>query len=341
MPQTLQDKITRAINRPPRLHNRVYEKRALINGIEIYSCATSADECNRLFLQEIATKILQSNEVQPAAPRKSKRILFTDFAYSWLKEIHQKKVTPETYSKDRNQFKKHIAPYFEGKTVQEITAADCKEFNLLFRQKEIDRTWENCDGLLRQIFQHAIDNELISKHPMSALKRIKSDRENGVPLSIREERNFLAAIAGTKYELVFIVSLYTGVRPCEISTVRLESDFIIARNRKQKDVKRVVYKKIPITPMLRPYIDRIRAIMPDWPALTRSEDYLRQVFKKFCKNHDFYDLRTTFSTRTQECGVPEQVVARWMGHSAKTLIGKVYTKFSDEYLLSEGNKVKY
>ena len=341
MTKNLQQKIVRALERAPRHHNRVYEKRAMIDGIEIYSCASDADECNRLFLEDLSSKILHKGNETSTPSKRRKTVPFSVFSLSWFNDVHKLKVIPGTFERDRKQFEKHVEPFFSGMNLQEITTSDCKQFNLQFKQKEIPRTWENCDGLLRQIFQHAVDSELIAKHPMAALKRIKSQRENGVPLTHEEERAFLAAIRGTKYELIFLVALYTGLRPCELSSVQIDGDFIVARNRKQKDVKRIVYKKIPITPMLQPYLAKVRAAMPIWKELTRKEHYLSDVFGDYCKGHTLYDLRTTFATRCQECDVSEAVVMVWMGHSARTLLGRVYTKFSDEYLLKEGKKVKY
>ena len=52
---------------------------------------------------------------------------------------------------------------------------------------------------------------------------------------------------------MFAVGLYTGMRPNEYETARLEGDFIVAVNSKRKNGK-VEYKKIPITPMLKPYL---------------------------------------------------------------------------------------
>ena len=49
MEQQTQNKIVKAIQKPPRFHNRIFEKRALINGIEIYACATNENECMTLF----------------------------------------------------------------------------------------------------------------------------------------------------------------------------------------------------------------------------------------------------------------------------------------------------
>ena len=48
----------------------------------------------------------------------------------------------------------------------------------------------------------------------------------------------------------------TGLRPNEYKTARIEGDFIVANNSKRKNGK-VELKKIPITPMLKPYLEDV------------------------------------------------------------------------------------
>ena len=58
MPSTLQQKIKRALQREPRFHNGVYEKRATIDGIQIYACSSRLEDCERIFLGEISAQFV-------------------------------------------------------------------------------------------------------------------------------------------------------------------------------------------------------------------------------------------------------------------------------------------
>ena len=346
MPKNLQEKIKKALTRAPRYHNRVYEKRAYINGILIFACSRDADECQLKFFDQLteflSTQRDGNGNAYPFRPSPT-RILFSEFSERWFENIHKNKVVAETYSTDYATFKRHVLPFFGDQRLCSITSADCIDFISGMRAKGHDRTTESCDGLLRQVFQYAVDSELIRKNPMATIKRVKSERINGVPLTKDEEKAFLRSLRGTKYEALFVTSLYTGVRPCELPSVRIEGEFIVAQNRKQKNPKKIVFKKIPITPMLRPYLPKLREALQHWDELTsHNTSFYRDEFRRHCPGrHTFYDLRTTFATRCQECGASEQAVQAWMGHSPSTLLGRVYTKLSDEYLLSEGKKVKY
>ena len=81
----------------------------------------------------------------------------------------------------------------------------------------------------------------------------KHEREHGTALTKEEEKKLLAETAGTPYQQMFAVGLYTGMRPNEYYTAKVEGNFIVANNSKRKNGKTEL-KKIPITPMLAPYV---------------------------------------------------------------------------------------
>ncbi len=163
------------------------------------------------------------------------------------------------------------------------------------------------------------------------------ERTNGVALTKEVEHKLLLGVRGTNYEICFAIALYTGIRPNEYESIELtpEKDFIVAKNSKQK-VKRneIVYKKSPVSPMLKPYIDG----NPEPKMLTAK--YLRKIMRKILPEHILYDLRTTFYSRCKECGVEETAYKAFMGHSLKS-VDKAYTDLPDEYLIREAQKLLY
>jgi len=166
----------------------------------------------------------------------------------------------------------------------------------------------------------------------------KRESQNVVAQTKQEEREFLNNLKGSKFELCFAIALYTGIRPNEYTSVEIDTkkQFIIAKNSKLKKKRdgEIVYKKIPITPMLRPYVENQPNIM------MYTAKYLRKYYSEFIENHILYDLRTTFYSRCKECHVEEYALKAFMGHSLKS-VDKAYTDLSDEYLLAEGNKICY
>ena len=67
-------------------------------------------------------------------------------------------------------------------------------------------------------------------------------------------------------------------------------------------------------------------------------------FKKICEGHHLHDLRHTFITRCQECGIPIEIVSIWAGHSTnKSITSTIYTNLEqyEEKQLAEIAKFNY
>lgn len=127
--------------------------------------------------------------------------------------------------------------------------------------------------------------------------------------------------------------LYTGIRPNELRTAKIENGFIIAVNSKRKN-KKIEYKKIPIIKALVPFIaNGITATFS-----TRTLDKMRATIKEWFPNHILYDLRTTFYSRCKEYDVADNARHAFLGHSLGE-IGNAYTDLSNEYLKKEAKKL--
>ena len=86
--------------------------------------------------------------------------------------------------------------------------------------------------------------------------------------------------------------------------------------------------------MLKPYLTDVEEIK--FSSLRIIRDRFNKIFPK----HKLYDLRTTFYSRCQECGVADVARNEFVGHSLGAL-GNAYTDLSDEFLIREGNKLNY
>ena len=78
---------------------------------------------------------------------------------------------------------------------------------------------------------------------------------------------------------------------------------------------------------------------------TIRPDILTKWVSKIMPNHHCHDLRHTFITRCQECGVPTPIVSLWAGHKISgidsSLTVQVYSHYSEETQLAEARKVRY
>lgn len=305
---------------------RVYEIRYRRNGYNIAVSSADLQTAKNKFLT--ATRTENIHEYQHNALSHTLKA----FTLVYFEKFRKNRVSAETYDKDFRRLNKHIFPALGGKEIKKITPTDCQTLLDGITEQGKGKTAEEVYGLLSIIFKGALAHDIIGKNPLAIVQKPIHERENGTALTKDEETQLLNAPISPIYRTAFALALYCGLRPNEIYTAKIDGPFIVAVNSKRKNGK-VEYKKIPITDMLRPYVSN------DIPRFPKC-DLIREKIKKILPNHKLYDCRTTFYSRCIECGVDERAVKLFMGHSSGKL-ANAYTDVSDEYLLSEGNKLKY
>ncbi len=310
-------------------HNWNYEIRYRRNGYDIQVSANSLDEAKRKFIDRLSVAEKAVNKASDAAIPST----FTDFADYFFENFYKRKVAASALRVALNQFKNHLQPCFGNMQLKKITPKNCQ---ILLDKLEADgkgKTAEDLFTILNLIFKAAVKHGLIPNNPMDMVFHQKHEREHGKALTKAEERLLLEKTADTPYQLMFAIALYTGLRPNEYKTARIEDNFIVANNSKRKNGKTEL-KKIPVTPMLKPYLEDITELY-----FTRLEQ-IRNKFNKILPGHRLYGLRTTFYTRCMECGVAEAAIKKFVGHNLGGL-ADTYADLSDEFLLTEGRKLDY
>ena len=258
---------------------------------------------------------------------------FEDFAEYYFEKFYKRRVCERTFSNETGRYRKHIKPYFGAIQLKRITPEACQNLLDSISSRGLGKTADEVKCILNGIFTCAIKHQILKFNPLDVIVHIQHERVTGLVFSKAEEFQLLQATANTPYQLMFAVALYTGMRPNEYPTARIEGEFIVAVNSKQKKGKKA-FKKIPITPMLRPYLVDVDEL--NFYKRETLADKLHTIFKQ----HTLKDLRKTFNTRCQECGVSDVARKMFMGHSLGVL-DNTYTGISDEYLLSEGAKLDY
>ncbi len=256
---------------------------------------------------------------------------FGAFTLYFFEKFRKKKVTPATYVNDLNRFRNHIKPTFNEKPLKKITPGDCQDVIDKLIEEGKGKTADEVYSLLSVILKGAISHGIITKNPLGIVYKPTHERKHGTALNSEEIERLKSELKNSPLMQPFMILLYTGLRPNELSSVKIEGPFVVAVNSKRKN-KKTVFKKIPITPMLLPYLSD--------NLYFSSPDYLRRKFKEILPDHILYDLRTTFYSRCKECGVSEPALNHFVGHSSGVL-ADAYTNLSDEYLLSEGQKIRF
>lgn len=205
------------------------------------------------------------------------------------------------------------------------------------------RTAKKIYQLLSAVFDYAVADELINRSPMTKVRIPVYEQEHGTPLSRNEEREFIEKLINNNEDIylqAFVFMFYTGLRRAELASSSIDDKWVTVITAKQRKGKSEKKRRIPISPMLEtvlPYIDVKRITELHTEPLTRH-------FKKLCPKHHLHDLRHTFITRCQECGIQREIVSLWAGHAADSSITSVvYTHLErfDENQLAEIKKYSY
>ena len=304
-----------------------YEIRLRSDGYNIYACADNLTEAKQKFIQKL-NEYEKLGEEQKAIP-----LTFSKFTEYFFNKFYSRKVSESTLRVAKNQFKNHLSPYFKDTALKRITPNLCQELIDGLEAEGKGKTAEDIHSLLNIIFKAAIKHGLITNNPIDMVVHNKHEREHGKALTKNEERKLLEQTADTPYQQMFAIGLYTGLRPNEYKTAYIEDGFIVANNSKRKNGK-VELKKIPITPMLAPYVKE-----GDNLSFYRLEQ-IRHKFNGILPNHKLYDLRTTFYTRCMECGVADAAIKKYVGHTLGGL-ADTYADLGDDFLRREGQKFCY
>lgn len=316
--------------------NGSYEIRCTVNKIPVSSCGKTLASAKERFIAKLNDIVAHEGTVYSP-----KYTFFNDFADYWFETVKKPTVKPNTYKSQLSTYNVHIKPYFAGVKLKEITPLVIQPLFNSLDQRGITRGSALTKLLLVQIFDAAAGERLISSNPMNSVHVLQYETNKGTALSYKEEAEFLEKLNGNPYRLAMAFLLYTGVRRSELPTLQIKDGFAIVQNSKRKITQKVTFRKIPITPMLLPYLaDSTKQDILD--AICPARDVLTKQFKLLCPNHHLHELRHTFITRCQECGVAREIVSVWAGHAAdRTMTSTVYTHFSDDFMLEQGQKVDY
>lgn len=325
-------------------NGKYYEIRFRRYGYDMSFSSTDFEEAKRkafAWLSEFESQIKPNVHFTVLSKRESehfnvsKKVLFKTFADEFMYKIKKKRVKPETFKSYQKNYQKHIVPYF-GK----MKLCDVKPFllqNYLDELNEkIPRGCEDVKTLLNNIFEYAVVNGIIERNPVKAVFLPKHERTHGCALTLEEEKKFVSDIKNSKYENYFLKMLYSGVRLCEVRyiTEDVEKNTLTIKNGKLKRYQKNLTRTVPIFPKYKQTLN-----MP----LTEdvSDHRLQDVFKSFCPNHTLKDLRHTFTSRARECGIDNELVAVWTGHSLGNITASVYTHFSNEFQQEQAKKLDY
>ena len=305
-----------------------YEIRFRAGGYNLSACGKTKELAKENMRKKLmAAPSIESDPYAPCAVPET----FTAFTTYYFENFRKEKVSPQTYKLNLQRCKNYLFKAFEERPISKILPGECKKLIDEVRGAGKSKTADDLYSLLSIIFKGAIAHGIIERNPMATVFHHKHERENGIALTVEEESRLLNAVQNTVYQHATALSLFCGLRPCELKTAVLDGDFIKTVNSKRK-TKKVEYKRIYIC-------DRLRDLLPeDGKFYICDLNKLRAKIRDVVPEHKLYDLRITFNTRCKELGVADHARMHFMGHSLGAL-GNAYTDLSNDYLHKEGSKL--
>lgn len=268
-----------------------------------------------------------------------------------------------TKTKWRHAQRNLVAFFGNEKLITEVTAGDAKDFERFLKttarhHRYADKAADEglsgntvrkriCDA--KQIFQDAVDREIIAKNPFAGLKSSttgNADRFHFIDRGTVER--VLQACPDAEWRLIFALCRFGGLRcPSEILRFRLsdvnwETERFLVHSPKTEHHEGKDKRWVPIFPELRPYVDAIWDNAEEGQEFFivrgqgKSEAYFRTGLMKILKRAGvkpwpklFQNLRSTRQTELEEL-FPTHVVCEWLGNSPR-VAQRHYLQTTDDH----------
>ena len=244
----------------------------------------------------------------------------------------------------RSMYRCAVAPYLGAKQLRQVKAIDCQRVMNSMAGKSLSYI-KQVRGMMRSLFQAAVDNELLNKNPVVNLRLPDAESGERRALTELERSAFLDAAAKCGDQgLFFLVMYHCGLRPSEVARIRGEHiDYEHRLLRVQGTKTKAAVRTVPIPdglelPRREGYLFLTR--WKDKPGETARRQWWAKVKAEMEKQLDEpvdeeltpYCLRHDYCTRLQEAGVPIDVARRLMGHSNISVTSKIYTHESSDVI---------
>lgn len=330
-----------------RYHKGVYEARYRRNGFSIEVSSANFEIMKQKFIEKL-------NDHANGKPTKKQKInqncrtadalTFSEYGEEWLK-IKEKTTKPSTYKEYLRSFNVNLKPVFGHLHLTDIDRNMVQNFLFGFVDQGKGRTAEKLKLQLNCIFDMAVEDFNIQS-PMRKIVLPHFESKKGSAFTKEEEKKlveYCTARTDGATSSALLVLLYFGLRQSELKSIRIiDGKYLVCDTSKERMGKNVVERKIPFTPVFKrvlPYVDFDKA------RVTNPNAIASQV-KRLFPHHHPHELRYTFITRCKEAGVNPEVVMLWDGHEQEagvvtSRVDRGYTDYSEEYILSEAEKVNY
>lgn len=292
------------------------------------------------------------------------------WAQNWL-ETYKKGKVSDAWLKDMTQMLDNRVVLVIGnqrlKDVKSIQIQSIMNDMAGMSQSYINKMYH----IINEMFQTAVDNDLIAKNPATNIKLPKSKpAEERRSLTKHEIDLLLKSLPDHRGNLLCKFMLFCGLRPSEAMALRwsdvdLKNGRVHINKATKKDgtvggtKSKAGQRTVPIPDLFLEELQKVEhepfaLVCPQTNGKMQTKSSVRKMWTSVKKQMDIlngaevyrnaivqttlneplvlYDLRHTYCTRLQEADVPIDVARRLMGHSSIEITSRIYTHESTDVL---------
>lgn len=242
--------------------------------------------------------------------------------------------------------------------ISQMKVTDIKPLNIKEALNTIESTAtkKNAKILLNQVFDYAVENEIVDKN-YARITKIYADlnKVNHPHRSLTgEELNIFINNKDNKLAQIILIQCYTGMRPSELldiklSNVNLNEHYIIGGKKTKAGINRVIPIHDFIYELIKTHYQYAKDNDIEYLILNAHDQHMTYrnyliLFKQFCELHNIIDLRPHdcrkyFVTQAKKYNLDEYAIKRIVGHQIRDITESVYTERSILWLQEEMNKI--
>lgn len=290
----------------------------------------------------------------------------------WVKNIIGMNAKNNTIKSYSTRFKQNIEPCIGTMLLIDVKPLHCQNILNQMSLSEYQITTINLTRTtIKVLFDDAVENELITKNPVTKSVKCKQDKEpnSSMALTVKDQERFVECIKRYSYYYQYAFVLQTGLRVAELAGLKW-SDIDFAN--KYMHISRTLnynngewiedttksrsgVRDIPLTDNAitilnslkekRKTLDVVPIQYHDFIFLSRngtpiSRGAYHKNLNKICKKINIphismHSLRHTFATRCAEAGMQPKTLQIILGHSSIDVTMNVYVHIMEDTKVKE------
>lgn len=167
--------------------------------------------------KEVAQKLRQvTSELDQGTYKEPCKLTLSEWLDIWTKE-YTGNLKPRTLEAYQCQIENHIRPELGNLRLEHLTPHAIQHFyNSCIKNGLSPKSTKNIHGILHKALQQAVAVGYLATNPTASCTLPRAERKPITPMDDNIIRDFTAAVQGHPFEIIFLVTLFTGMRRGEV-----------------------------------------------------------------------------------------------------------------------------